>query len=67
MIFHENHLPADESHEISYLTFFWKMGKMSQNWLSAAVMIGALKVKWFTVDYRDPQNHSEWRLVYSSL
>ena len=42
MIFHENHLLADDSHEISYLIFF-------ENWercvSSAAVVIGALRVK----------------------
>ena len=38
MIFHENRLLADDSHEI-YLIFFQKLRKMSQNWLSAAVMI----------------------------
>ena len=44
MIFHENRLLADDSHEISYLIFFRKLEKMSQNYLSAAVMIGALRV-----------------------
>ena len=44
MIFHENHLLSDDSHEISYLIFF-EIGKMSQNLLSAAVVIGALRVK----------------------
>ena len=44
MIFHENHLPADDSHEISYLIFS-KLGKISQNLSSAAVVIGALRVK----------------------
>ena len=43
MIFNENCLLADNSHEISYLIFFRKLGKMSQN-LSAAVVIGALRV-----------------------
>ena len=42
MIFHEKHLLADDSHEILYLIFFRKLGKMSQNLLSAAVVIGAL-------------------------
>ena len=41
MIFHENRLPADDSHVISYLIF---VGKMSQNLLVAAVVIGALRV-----------------------
>ena len=31
-------------HEISYLIFFRKLGKMSQNLSSAAVVIGALRV-----------------------
>ena len=44
MIFHENCLLTDNSHEISYL-IFRKLGKTSQNLLSAAVMIGALNVK----------------------
>ena len=37
MIFHENRLLADDSYEISYLIFFRKLGKMSQNVSSAAV------------------------------
>ena len=36
---------ADDSHEISSLIFFRKLEKMLQNLLSAAVVIGALKVK----------------------
>ena len=57
MIFHENCLLADnsheisylifladDSHEISYLIFFRKLGKISQNLSSAAVVIGALRV-----------------------
>ena len=44
MIFHENCMLADNSHEISYLIFFRKLGKMSQNLSSAAVVIGALRV-----------------------
>ena len=46
MIFHENRVPADDSHEISNLIFS-KIGKMSQNFSSAAVVIGALRVKIF--------------------
>ena len=42
MTFHENRLLADVSHEISYLIFFKKLEQMSQNLLSAAVVIGAL-------------------------
>ena len=44
MIFHENCLPTDDSHEIAYL-FFRKFGKMSKNLSSAAVVICALRVK----------------------
>ena len=44
MIFHENRLPADDSHEMPYLIFF-NYEKMSQNMSSAAVVIGALRVK----------------------
>ena len=40
MIFHENCLLVDNSHDISYL-----IGKMLQNLSSAAVVIGALRVK----------------------
>ena len=35
---------ADDSHEASYLIFFRKLGKMSQNLSSAAVVTGALRV-----------------------
>ena len=45
MIFHENRLLADDSHDISYLVFVKKIGKILQNLSSAAVMIGALRVK----------------------
>ena len=44
MIFHENRLQADDSHETSYLIFYRKLGKMSQNLSSAADVIGALRV-----------------------
>ena len=44
MIFHENRLLADDSHEISYLIFFRKLRKMSKNVSSAAVVIGVLRV-----------------------
>ena len=47
MIFHENHLLADNSHEISYPIFCQKLGKMSQNLSSAAVVIGTLRVNVF--------------------
>ena len=38
-------LLLDDSHEISCLIFCWKLGKMSQNVSSAAVVIGTLRVK----------------------
>ena len=44
MIFHENRLPSDDSHEISYHIFFEKSGKMSKELISAAVVISALRV-----------------------
>ena len=46
MIFHENRLLADDSRfscNIPY--FFRKLGKMSQNLSSAAVVIGPLRVE----------------------
>ena len=45
MIFHENCLSPHNSHEISYLIFFRKLGKIWQNLSSAAVVIDALSVK----------------------
>ena len=39
---------ADDSHEISYLIFFRKLRKMSQNLSSAAVVIGALRVNYLS-------------------
>ena len=51
MIFYENRLPADDSHEISYLIFFLKLRKMSQNLSSAAVLIGALSVNSLNSGY----------------
>ena len=44
MIFHENRLLADESHEIAFLIFL-ELAKMSKNLSAAAVVIGALRVK----------------------
>ena len=44
MIFHENRLLAEDSHEISYLIFVENQGKMSQILSSAAVVIGASRV-----------------------
>ena len=42
MIFHENRLLADDSHEIPYLISF---EVVTQDVSSAAVVIGALRVK----------------------
>ena len=51
MIFHENRLPADDSHEI-YLIFLRKLEKMSQYLPSAADVIGALRVGIVLIFYR---------------
>ena len=54
MISHEDRLQdrllADDSHEISFLISFEKKGRLSQNVSSAAVVIGALRVKPFTTN-----------------
>ena len=50
MIFHENHLLADDSHEISYL-FFSKIRKDVTNLSSAAIVIGALRVKYQSANF----------------
>ena len=50
MIFHENRLLADDSHENNIPYFIGKLGKMLQNLVSAAVVIGALRVK-YTPEY----------------
>ena len=47
MIFHEDRLLADDSLETSYLIFFLKLEKMSQNLSSAEVVIGASKVNTY--------------------
>ena len=44
MMFPENRLLADDSHEISYLNSLGKLGKMSISLSSVAVLIGALRV-----------------------
>ena len=43
MIFHENRLLVDDSHEISYLFSFRNLEKMSQHLSSAAVLMGSLR------------------------
>ena len=45
MIFHENRPLADDSHVISYLIFVENWERCLKNLLSAAVVIGALRVK----------------------
>ena len=50
MLFHENPLPADDSHEISCSIWnFWKSGKI---WNGPLLQIigGALKVKTLTTE-----------------
>ena len=47
MIFHENRLLADDSHVISHLSFENWERCLNQNLLSAAVVIGALRVKLY--------------------
>ena len=49
MIFHDNRLLADHSHEISITLFLSKLGKISHNLPSAAVMMGAVKVNAFNM------------------
>ena len=44
MIFHENRLLADDSHEISYHIFVENWERCLKNLSSAAVVIGALRV-----------------------
>ena len=52
MIFHENCLQADNSILMKYhSSFFQKLRKMSQNVSSAAVVIGALRVSRYKVNY----------------
>ena len=43
MVIHENRLLTDDFHELSYLIFFRKLGKMFKNLSSAAVVIGPLR------------------------
>ena len=71
MIFHENRLLADGSHEIN-LKFFPKLGKMSQNLLCAVVVIGALMVKtkstvvtflYFLVEFGNGAAYGCWLLL----
>ena len=45
MIFHENRLLADDCHGISCLNFFYNWERFFQNLSSAAVVIGAFRVK----------------------
>ena len=59
MIFHENRLLADNSHEISYFIFFEKLGKISQNLSSAAVVIGTLRVNLFKI-FQERYQRIKW-------
>ena len=52
MMFHENRLLADDFMK-HHALFFRKSGKISQNLLSAAVVIGALRVN-APVNYYGP-------------
>ena len=51
MIFHENHQLADDSHVICR-----KLGNMSQNLSSAAVVIGALRVNYLWLKILNKNN-----------
>ena len=65
MKFHENRLLADDSHEISCLIFFRKLGKMSQNLVKIrAVLVqrGVLKVCY--VESLEPGNASKLLWLY---
>ena len=71
-MFRENRLLADDSHEISYLIFFQNL-KMSKNLSSAAVVMGALRVKnlpfqdWVISELDQPsQNQQSEQLRYGS-
>ena len=64
MIFHENRLLAILM-KYHTLFFFQKLGKMSQNLSSAAVVIGALRVNSSSPSQTDEksQNHGQHCLV----
>ena len=57
---------ADYSYEISCLIFFRKLGKMSQNSLSAAVMIGTLRVKHIYIKW-DQLSGAAIKLVHPAF
>ena len=74
MVFHENRLLADNSHDKSYLNFFQKLGKTSQNLSSAAVVIGALSVNCVPTStkiqdssYNSINNCKGWCLVLDCI
>ena len=61
MIFRENRLLADDFHEISYLIFVCrKLGKILLNVLSAAVVIGTLRVKLKVLLKNSALNIQRW-------
>ena len=45
MVFHENRLLADDSHEIPFPISFENYEEFLQNLSSAAVVVGALRIK----------------------
>ena len=61
MIFHENCLLADDPHEISYLS------KMLQNLLSAAVVIGALRVNGEMAPIQIVPAMLKWYIIFLSF
>ena len=67
MIFHEIRLLANNSQEISFLISYKKIGKMSQNLSSAAVMIGALRVKEMKLTEKSIRLHTYWEYTVKSL
>ena len=58
MIFHENRLLADDSHEISYPFFFENKERCRKICCLPAVVIGALRVKFAADDHCQIIEHS---------
>ena len=61
MIFNENRLLADDSHEISHLIFLENWERFLKKLSSAAVVIGALRVKNLFQKYHQTVNQFEFR------
>ena len=53
MLFHENRLPADDSHEISCLICYFRKNDKIWNCLLLQIIGGTLRVKWMDPDYCD--------------